>query len=209
VWPTVTGTWNDRTMNSNNGVRRVWTIGHSRHELVAFLELLKDNEISALVDVRTIPMSRMAPQFNEGSLKKALTETAITYISMGKELGGRPSEDFMYDSEGRVFYNKLAESEIFKTGVERVLKGSDKFNIVIMCSEGKPDGCHRHLLIGRVLHEMGIEVVNILVDGSLKNYKQLSPEESQMPLIDLGEEEPWKSVLPVRQESQQSDSSYD
>jgi uncharacterized protein (DUF488 family) len=196
-------------MNSNNGVRRVWTIGHSRHELVAFLELLKDNEISALVDVRTIPMSRMAPQFNEGSLKKALTETAITYISMGKELGGRPSEDFMYDSEGRVFYNKLAESEIFKTGVERVLKGSDKFNIVIMCSEGKPDGCHRHLLIGRVLHEMGIEVVNILVDGSLKNYKQLSPEESQMPLIDLGEEEPWKSVLPVRQESQQSDSSYD
>ena len=209
MWPTVTGTWNDRTMNSNNGVRRVWTIGHSRHELVAFLELLKDNEISALVDVRTIPMSRMAPQFNEGSLKKALTETAITYISMGKELGGRPSEDFMYDSEGRVFYNKLAESEIFKTGVERVLKGSDKFNIVIMCSEGKPDGCHRHLLIGRVLHEMGIEVVNILVDGSLKNYKQLSPEESQMPLIDLGEEEPWKSVLPVRQESQQSDSSYD
>jgi uncharacterized protein (DUF488 family) len=209
VWPTVTGTWNDRTMNSNNGVRRVWTIGHSRHELVAFLELLKDNEISALVDVRTIPMSRMAPQFNEGSLKKALTETAITYISMGKELGGRPSEDFMYDSEGRVFYNKLAESEIFKTGVERLLKGSDKFNIVIMCSEGKPDGCHRHLLIGRVLHEMGIEVVNILVDGSLKNYKQLSPEESQMPLIDLGEEEPWKSVLPVRQESQQSDSSYD
>ncbi len=209
MWPTVTGTWNDRTMNSNNGVRRVWTIGHSRHELVAFLELLKDNEISALVDVRTIPMSRMAPQFNEGSLKKALTETAITYISMGKELGGRPSEDFMYDSEGRVFYNKLAESEIFKTGVERLLKGSDKFNIVIMCSEGKPDGCHRHLLIGRVLHEMGIEVVNILVDGSLKNYKQLSPEESQMPLIDLGEEEPWKSVLPVRQESQQSDSSYD
>jgi uncharacterized protein (DUF488 family) len=151
----------------------------------------------------------MAPQFNEGSLKNALSAAQISYISMGRELGGRPQEDFMYDSEGRVFYNKLAESEIFKIGVDRVLKGSEKFNILIMCSEGKPNGCHRHLLIGRVLHEMGIEVVNILVDGSLKNYEQLTPEESQMPLIDLGEEEPWKSVLPVRQESQQSDSSYD
>ena len=189
--------------------KKVWTIGHSRHELDVFIGLLKSHNISALCDVRTIPMSRMAPQFNEGSLKNALSAAQISYISMGRELGGRPQEDFMYDSEGRVFYNKLAESEIFKIGVDRVLKGSEKFNILIMCSEGKPNGCHRHLLIGRVLHEMGIEVVNILVDGSLKNYEQLTPEESQMPLIDLGEEEPWKSVLPVRQESQQSDSSYD
>ena len=209
MWSIETRTWNHRAMNSNAGTRRVWTIGHSRHELGAFLELLKNNEITALVDVRTIPMSRMAPQFNEGSLKKALIADSITYISMGKELGGRPSEDFMYDTEGRVFYNKLAESELFKMGVERVVNGSGQFNIAIMCSEGKPDGCHRHLLIGRVLHEMGIEVVNILVDGSLKSYNQLNPEESQMPLLDLEEEEPWKSILPVRQESQQSDSSYD
>ena len=209
MWPNITGTWNHRAMSAIDGARKIWTVGHSRHELGAFLEILKDNEINALVDVRTIPMSRMAPQFNEGSLKKALTASAITYISMGKELGGRPSEDFMYDSEGRVLYNKLAESDLFKLGIDRVFNGSGQFNIAIMCSEGKPDGCHRHLLIGRVLHEMGIEVVNILVDGSLKNYNQLSPEKSQMPLINLEEGEPWKSVLPVRQESQQSDSSYD
>ena len=196
-------------MTSNGGARRVWTVGHSRHELEEFINLLKDNGITALVDVRTVPMSRMAAQFNEGSLKKALSAAAITYISMGKELGGRPSEDFMYDSEGRVLYNKLAESELFKMGIDRILTGSENFNIVIMCSEGKPEGCHRHLLIGRVLHEMGIDVVNILVDGSLKDYKKLTPEESQMPLIDIGEEKPWKSVLPVRQESQQSNSSYD
>lgn len=196
-------------MNRSNDIKRVWTVGHSRHEIVTFLDHLKNNEINVVVDVRTIPISRMAPQFNEGSIKKVLMAAGIAYISMGKELGGRPEEDFMYDSEGRVLYNRLAQSDLFKHGVDRVVKGTDQFNLAIMCSEGKPDGCHRHLLIGRVLHEMGIEVLNILVDGSVRKYRELSPEVSQMPLIDLGEEEPWKSILPVRQESQQSDSFYD
>jgi len=189
--------------------KKIWTIGHSRHELDDFIGLLKSHKISALCDVRTIPMSRMAPQFNEGSLKKALSVAQISYISMGRELGGRPQEDFMYDSEGRVFYNKLAESDLFQSGIDRVIKGSDQFNVAVMCSEGKPDGCHRHLLVGRVLHELGVEVLNILVDGTVKDYKELSPEKSQMPLIDLEVEEPWKSILPVRQESQQSDSFFD
>jgi uncharacterized protein (DUF488 family) len=81
-------TWNYIFMILEKPRARVWTIGHSRHELGDFIQKLHVNEISALVDVRSIPMSRMAPQFNEGSLKKALSAAGITYISMGKELGG-------------------------------------------------------------------------------------------------------------------------
>ena len=188
---------------------RIWTIGHSRHEIQQFIEILKKHEISALVDVRTYISSKMAPQFNEQTLKSSLSAQGISYLEMGNELGGRPSEDNMYDSDGRVFYNKLAESNFFKSGIQRLLNGIAEYRIAIMCSEGKPDGCHRHLLIGRVLTDLNVHVENILVDGTTKNYRELSPEPTQMPLLDLGEEEPWKSILPVRQESQQSDSFFD
>ena len=162
-----------------------------------------------MVDVRTYRSSKMAPQFNEQTLKSSLSAQGISYLEMGNELGGRPSEDNMYDSDGRVFYNKLAESNFFKSGIQRLLNGIAEYRIAIMCSEGKPDGCHRHLLIGRVLTDLNVHVENILVDGTTKNYRELSPEPTQMPLLDLGEEEPWKSILPVRQESQQSDSFFD
>lgn len=196
-------------MNQSQNLRRVWTIGHSKHEIDQFLELLKENQITALVDVRTIPMSKMAPQFNETALRATLSKVGINYIPMGKELGGRPNEDDFYDKDGRVFYNRLAESDLFKSGVERIERGCGQFNIAIMCSEGKPEGCHRHLLLGRVLNGLGFEVMNILADGSIKSFSELMPETNQFSLIEFGEEESWKSVLPVRQESQQSDSFYD
>jgi uncharacterized protein (DUF488 family) len=188
---------------------RIWTIGHSRHEIQEFIQILKRHEISALVDVRTYRSSKMAPQFNESALKNSLSGEGINYLARGDELGGRPSEDNMYDSDGRVLYNKLADSDLFKSGIQRLLNGITEYRIALMCSEGKPDGCHRHLLIGRVLNDVNVDVENIMIDGSTKNYTELSPEPTQMPLLDLGEEEPWKSILPVRQESQQSDSFFD
>lgn len=196
-------------MNDVENRKPIWTIGHSKHEIDRFIEILSQNQISAVVDVRTIPMSKMAPQFNEAALRAALAKVEINYISMGKELGGRPSEDEMYDGDGRVYYNRLAESDLFKSGIERIEKGCSHFNIAIMCSEGKPEGCHRHLLVGRVLNALGFEVLNILVDGSIKSFSELTPETNQFSLIEFGEEESWKSVLPVRQESPQSDSFYD
>ena len=196
-------------MSEVHNPKIIWTIGHSKHETDRFIELLSENHISAVVDVRTIPMSKMAPQFNESALKASLAKAGINFIPMGRELGGRPKEDEMYDREGRVFYNRLAESELFKSGIDRIEKGASQFKIAIMCSEGKPEGCHRHLLVGRVLDGLGFDVRNILVDGSIRSYKDLSPEANQFTLIELEKEETWKSVLPVRQESPQSDSFSD
>ena len=188
--------------------KQIWTIGHSKHDASRFIEILNQFEITAVVDVRTIPMSKMAPQFNEAALKAALMEVGISYIAMGKELGGRPAEDDLYDKHGHVLYSRLADSTEFKQGLNRLLIGMEQFRIAVMCSEGKPEGCHRHLLIGKVLVSQGCEVINILPDGSFKTYTELSPESNQESLIDLGEEEMWKSVLPVRQESQQNDSFF-
>ena len=184
----------------------IWTIGHSRHEFEKFAELLRMSAIQVIVDVRTIPSSRMAPQFNEIALRGALAACGIDYIFMGKELGGRPDGDELYDEKGRVLYNKVAESELFLAGIDRVRTGIVDHRVAIMCSEGKPEGCHRHLLVARILDNLGIQVRHILTDGSTVGYAEIAQDDGQATLFELDGGEPWKSVLSVRQALPPNDS---
>lgn len=184
--------------------KNIWTIGHSKLDIENFIQLLKDNSIEVVADVRTIPNSKMAPQFNQNTLKNSLERHGINYIFMGKELGGRPDEDYMYDVKGHVLYNKLAESDLFKKGIDRLKSGILKYRIVLMCSEGKPETCHRNLLIARVLSDSNVNVLNILTNGSLISYNELKVDSKQLTLIEIDGGESWKSVLSVRQASQQN-----
>ena len=57
----------------------VYTIGHSNDSQEHFLDLLKQHEIIALVDIRRFPSSRKFPHFNESNLSRALQENGIEY----------------------------------------------------------------------------------------------------------------------------------
>ena len=76
-----------------------------------------------------------------------LSSAGIQYLYLGKELGGRPNDWRFHDDDGYVLYNKLAESPMFKEGISRLIQGASDYRIAVMCSEAKPDSCHRHLLI--------------------------------------------------------------
>jgi hypothetical protein len=43
----------------------VWTVGHSNHAVETLLALVQRHEVARLIDVRSHPYSRYAPQFNE------------------------------------------------------------------------------------------------------------------------------------------------
>lgn len=67
----------------------LWTIGHSTHTQLQLVQLLKQNNINLLIDVRTIPRSGKNPQFNKDTLSEDLPQQhGIKYIWLGKELGG-------------------------------------------------------------------------------------------------------------------------
>jgi uncharacterized protein (DUF488 family) len=57
--------------------RQVLTIGRSNHEFSRFLELLRQNGVTAMGDVRSQPYSRRYPQFSREPLEKALREAGI------------------------------------------------------------------------------------------------------------------------------------
>lgn len=91
--------------------RVVFSVGHSHHELGAFTTLLKPFGIDTVVDVRTYPASRFAPDFSRGNLERRLPDQGFRYVFLGFNVGGRPSNPAYYDSEGHVLYEKTREDE--------------------------------------------------------------------------------------------------
>jgi len=148
----------------------VFTIGHSTHPLDALVSLLKQHTVTALADVRSAPFSRFNPQFNKDALTRDLKAHGIKYVFLGRELGARSDDPTCYEN-GRVQYGRLARTEQFKQGVERVMKGAEEHRIALMCAEKEPLECHRTLLVARALDEQGVEVVHILGDGRVESHR--------------------------------------
>lgn len=66
---------------------RICTVGHSTRDFEEVLELLRSNEITCLVDVRSFPSSRKFPQWDQNAVIDALPPD-IAYRWIPK-LGGR------------------------------------------------------------------------------------------------------------------------
>jgi uncharacterized protein (DUF488 family) len=149
--------------------RTVFTIGHSNHDLDRFLALLKRHAVSAVADVRSVPFSRAQPQFNRPDLARALKTAGVEYVFLGRELGARSDDDTCY-VDGRVRYRRLAETELFRSGLQRVQRGSERHRVALMCAERDPLTCHRTLLVSRELEAAGTPVEHIHGDGRLESH---------------------------------------
>lgn len=149
--------------------KRVLTVGHSTHPFDTFVELLKRHEVTALADVRSAPFSRFNPQFNKDILERNLKSHSIKYVFLGRELGARSNDPSCYEN-GRVQYARLARTEQFRQGIERVMRGAQEHRIALMCAEREPLECHRTLLVARALEEKGVSVDHILGSGGLETH---------------------------------------
>jgi len=164
---------------------KLYTIGHSNHSLEAFVKLLTENGIDALVDVRTSPYSRYNPQFNKDNLIWDLDRRGIKYAYAGKNLGGRPSDptcykggklpsvgtDYLYE----VDYPAIMKKDWFIEGIYQLLEMADHYTVAIMCSEEDPSKCHRHHLIAHYINTEfpEVEVIHIRRDGLMFNARSI------------------------------------
>lgn len=141
--------------------RVIYTIGHSRHPAEHFAGLLSKHEITRLVDVRSHPASKWAPQFAKPALAQSLARHAIEYVFLGRELGGRPDGAEFYRSDGGVDYARRAQAPDFTAAVERLVAFALERTSAIMCAEEEPARCHRQLLITPALESAGLEVLHV------------------------------------------------
>jgi len=125
--------------------------------------------VTALADVRSTPFSRFHPQFNRDALERDLRTHDIKYVFLGRELGARSEDRSCYEN-GRVLYERLARTELFRRGIDRIVGGTLEHRIAVMCAEKEPLECHRTLLVARVLAAQGVRVTHILSDGRLEEH---------------------------------------
>ncbi len=147
----------------------IYTIGHGRHAFNYFLELLRDNEIEFLCDVRSVARSRW-PQFNGVVLRELLKDNGIGYEHL-PETGGK---------------TKPIPEDLAR-GVERIIEIASELRTVMMSSESHPlsahktprANCHRIGMLAPMLRARGVEtIIHILPDGRSTEF-----DESAVPSI--------------------------
>ena len=142
--------------------KTLFTIAYSGRSIDDFIALLEEHKITALCDVRSVPYSSRNPQFNREPLKKVLKSHNIEYVFLGEEMGARPKDPACYVG-GKAIYQKIAESTLFKNGLERIRLGMQKdYVLVLMCAEKDPMACHRSILICRNLRDRLIDIRHII-----------------------------------------------
>ena len=155
----------------------VYTIGHSTRSAEEFLEILKQYDISEVMDIRTIPKSRHNPQFNEQELAHFLRNHHIGYRHQ-KDLGGlrRTSKESVNTAWRNASFRGFADymqTDEFKQGIEKLIEIARVKNVVIMCAEAVPWRCHRSL-IGDALLVRDIQVKDIYSATSIKPHNLTS-----------------------------------
>jgi uncharacterized protein (DUF488 family) len=148
--------------------RALFTVGHSTHRAEDLLRLLDVNGVSAIADVRSRPYSRLNPHFNRDALEPLLGAHGIVYRFLGAELGARTEDRSCY-VDGKVQYDLLARTPLFRRGLSRVLSGTRDYSVALLCAERDPITCHRMVLVCRELRKEPVEIFHIRADASLES----------------------------------------
>jgi uncharacterized protein (DUF488 family) len=167
----------------SNAPRAIWTIGHSTRAIEEFLDLLRQNQIEILVDVRHFPGSRRFPHFHKPALQQVLTAAGIRYEHI-VELGGRrparpDSHNLVWRNPSFRGYADYMETEPFHDAVDRLLEIARTGRTAMMCSEAVWWRCHRSM-IADYLKSIGVQVVHILSPAKVQEH----PYTSSARLVD-------------------------
>lgn len=155
----------------------IYTIGYGSRSVDEFIQVLQEHQIAYLIDVRSAPYSRYKPEFSREPLDVELQRHGIRYVFMGDTLGGQPDDEDCYDVDGKVDYAKLKITERYLSGIERLQAAfAQQQRVVLMCSEGKPEECHRSKLIGETLEKQDIRVAHIDEEDELQSHNEFIKE---------------------------------
>ncbi|MEZ4523007.1 MAG: DUF488 domain-containing protein [Thermomicrobiales bacterium] len=153
---------------------RILTVGYGARTIDEFIDLLQEYAVEYLIDVRVQPYSSYKPEFSREPLSASLVDAGMRYVHMGEQLGGRPEDDRFWIDDRKVDYEQVRDLPNYRQGIERLVNASEQQHAVcLMCSEGRPEECHRSKLVGESLVERGIPVFHIDADGDLRPHSEI------------------------------------
>ena len=152
---------------------RLYSVGHSNHDLARLVQLLQGAGVTLVADVRSQPYSQRLPQFNRPELERELPCQAMAYVFLGRQLGGRPAQLQLYDHDGRVDYERVRATTAFQQGVDYLCAALGQFTVAMLCAEEDPLDCHRGLMIAPALVERGVLPAHLRGDGTIESTAEL------------------------------------
>jgi uncharacterized protein (DUF488 family) len=150
------------------------TIGHSTRPIGEFAALLTASDVKLVVDVRTVPRSRMNPQFNRDILPASLSPHGVAYQHLpslgglrGRQRDVPPDLNGFWDNASFHNYADYAMGGEFRSGLEKLRGLGRAAPAAIMCAEAVWWRCHRRI-IADYLIAAGEEVLHILGAGHIE-----------------------------------------
>ncbi len=165
----------------------LYSIGHSNHRAEHIIHLLTLHGIQSVADVRSVPYSRHNPHFSRDAFELNLNAHGLSYVFLGKELGGLRRERECYHNH-QVDYDRVATLPVFQEGLKILVEYASRVKVAMLCAEQDPLSCHRTLLIARHVRRFVGEVLHIFGNGHIETHAQIeerllrnySPRESDL-----------------------------
>ncbi len=155
--------------------RTLLSIGHSQHRVDFFISLLKSHNVNYILDVRSIPYSQFAADYNRERIKAALQSNGIKYAFMGNYFGARPTDTSLYSPNGYLDFDKVADSLNFRKAFDSVAKGVEQgYKIAFMCTEKDPIECHRAILVTNAFFKAGYSIEHIMPDNTVQTQQDIN-----------------------------------
>lgn len=141
----------------------IYTVGHNSLNFMQFITLIQANNITHIVDIRSIPYSKYAPWSDKSRLAELLRPFKIKYTYLGHKLGGKAIQ------KGQLSHPlSLPQQMLYDEAIRVLLQLSMRGNLTLLCAEGDPAKCHRQHIIAQTLLDSDAKVLHILKDGTIK-----------------------------------------
>ena len=134
-------------------MNNIYTIGFTKKDARTFFELIKDNGITLIIDVRLNNTSQLAGFSKYPDIKYFLAKCSkCHYISdknfspQEKTLNDYKKKMISWDEYVRQFNSTMEKRNIKKHILDKYKEIIEEETICFLCSEDTPEHCHRRLI---------------------------------------------------------------
>jgi len=147
-------------------VRKIYTIGFSKKFLREFVKLLKNSQIEKLIDIRLNNTSQLSGYAKKDDLAYIMELINIEYVH---DISLAPDNKLLSDykknlvdwGDYKTRYLNILEERNIKDSINELTNNK---TVCLLCSEHKPNKCHRSLLASFIKNNLNedLDIIHLI-----------------------------------------------
>ena len=147
-------------------MRKIYTIGFSKKSLREFVKLLKNSQIEKLIDIRLNNTSQLSGYAKKDDLAYIMELINIEYVH---DISLAPDNKLLSDykknlvdwGDYKTRYLNILEERNIKDSINELTNNK---TVCLLCSEHKPNKCHRSLLASFIKNNLNedLDIIHLI-----------------------------------------------